>query len=66
MRTFKLVRNEDLTGISGTGFIAEGIEFSNGKVALMWNRSNSLGLFDTMQEMLNVHGHNGSTTAEFI
>ena len=36
MRTFRLVRDVDETGISGTGTVAEGIEFSDGVVALRW------------------------------
>lgn len=36
MRTFVLRRNEDISGVSGVGIVAEGIEFSDGVVALRW------------------------------
>ena len=36
MRHFYLDRHEDATGISGTGVVAQGVEFDNGKVALTW------------------------------
>ena len=36
IRRFRLFRNEDPTGISGTGYIAEGCIFSNGVVVLNW------------------------------
>jgi hypothetical protein len=36
MRLFSLVRDEDVSGISGTGPIAEGVEFTDGSVALRW------------------------------
>ena len=36
MRRFKLRRIEDVTGISGTGDVAEGVEFTDGVVALRW------------------------------
>lgn len=66
MRMFRLNRLEDVTNISGTGIITEGIEFSNGRIVLMWLASDSLGVFDDMQAMLNVHGHNGKTVVEYV
>src|SRR5205085_3748143 len=34
--TFHLLRYEDESGVSGTGWVAEGAVFSNGWVALTW------------------------------
>jgi len=34
IRTFHLVRDEDKTGISGTGVIAEGVVFFSGRVVI--------------------------------
>jgi hypothetical protein len=36
VRLFTLDRKEDVSGTSGIGIVAEGIEFSNGKCALAW------------------------------
>lgn len=36
MEIFELVRNNDVTGISGVGVVAEGVIFSDGTVALRW------------------------------
>lgn len=36
MRTFKLFREIDPTGLAGTGIIAEGVEFTNKKVIMCW------------------------------
>lgn len=66
MKTFVLNRLEDLSGISGTGIVAEGVEFSNGKISIMWNNTASWGLFDNMQQMLSVHGHNGKTEVVYV
>lgn len=33
-RLFKMIRNNGETGVSGTGVVADGIEFSNGIVAV--------------------------------
>jgi len=35
-RQFVLYRYKDLSGVSGEGTVAEGIEFANGQVALRW------------------------------
>lgn len=32
-----ILRSEDVSGTSGTGVVAEGVEFSNGQVAIHWN-----------------------------
>ena len=36
MRLFKLQRKVDCSGVSGTGVVAEGVEFDDGQVALRW------------------------------
>lgn len=63
MRTFCLVRHEDETGISGTGVVAEGIEFTDGRVALRWivGENRSTVTWDSVAAVLAIHGHNGKT-----
>ena len=36
MRIFSLVRHEDVSGVSGTGRVADGVEFNDGTVVLRW------------------------------
>ena len=36
IRRFDLIREEDESGVSGTGVVAVGIEFPNGYVELQW------------------------------
>lgn len=61
-RTFKLIRDEDISGVSGVGVICEGVVFSDGHVALHW-----LGEMPTTTPMpqlewvLRLHGHAGKT-----
>lgn len=63
IRTFKLVRREDVSGVSGTGVVAEGAQFSHGEVVMCWLRDHrSLGVYPTIQELENIHGHGGVTT----
>jgi len=67
MRRFCLYRSVDVTGVSGTGRIAEGVEFSDGRVALKWcSRTPSVIIYMDVADMLRVHGHNGTTTIIWI
>lgn len=36
MKKFIMIRVNDIGGVSGTGHVMDGIEFSNGKVAVAW------------------------------
>ncbi len=61
-RMFTLVRDEDETGVSGTGDVAHGCEFPDGRVALRWTTATaSTTLFDSVEHVLKVHGHGGKT-----
>jgi hypothetical protein len=63
MRNFTLERSEDVTGVSGTGTVAEGVEFSDGLVALRWlvGRHRSTAILDSIESVEKIHGHNGAT-----
>ena len=67
MRMFRLVREVDETGISGTGVVAEGIEFSDGRVALRWQTGdhNSTVIWDSIESVRAIHGHGGLTQVVF-
>ncbi|MGH3500733.1 MAG: hypothetical protein ACRDQA_07525 [Nocardioidaceae bacterium] len=68
-RRFVLVRHEDTTGVSGTGTVAEGVEFSGGVVALQWISSWPTSVVfhqRGMESVQAVHGHGGSTTIEWL
>lgn len=61
-RVFFLARMEDETGTSGTGLVAEGVEFSDGTVALRWRtRTSSTAVYDSLAAVREIHGHNGKT-----
>jgi hypothetical protein len=66
MKTFKLLRKEDATGISGTGIVAEGVQFSNGKCALSWlTEFTSMAIYDDIGTLEKIHGHGGKTVIEW-
>lgn len=61
-RAFHLVRDDDETGISGTGVVAEGVEFSNGFCAMSWLTSqHRVAVYPNVKALEAIHGHNGRT-----
>ena len=61
-KTFYLHRTEDESGVSGTGRIAQGIIFDNGKVAMTWlSEHPSVTVYDNIGEVKAIHGHEGKT-----
>ena len=67
MRRFVLNRLVDVTGISGTGIVAEGVRFSDGRVALMWTtRNRSIAFYDSLEDVIAIHGHSGKTVVRFL
>lgn len=62
MRRFQLHRVEDVTGVSGTGIVAEGVQFSDGSVAMKWlSEKPSTVMHDSIDNVQAIHGHGGST-----
>lgn len=62
MKLFCLHRNEDETGISGTGVVAEGCQFTDGRVALIWQSALPSGVVHPSIETVEaLHGHGGKT-----
>lgn len=67
MRRFRLVRTEDVSGSSGTGTVAEGVEFTDGRVALRWRVAPcSSAAYDSLEDVLTIHGHEGRTRTVFL
>jgi hypothetical protein len=66
-RTFELVRYRDLSGISGTGVVAEGCVFTDGSVALRWRGNNpATAVWPDLESILAVHGHHGATEVRWV
>jgi hypothetical protein len=67
-RLFQLVRHTDVSGVRGTGTLAEGVEWSDGAVTLRWRgRWPVTSLWDGgIDALLAVHGHNGRTQIHWL
>lgn len=62
MKTFYLMRSEDVHGNSGTGVVAEGIIFDSGMVAMTWlSEIATVTNFRRIQDVSKLHGHEGRT-----
>lgn len=72
-RTFRVVRDTDITGISGTGVVAHGAQFPDGTTVLRWRelptdhfnyqrgvRATTV-VFPNITAVDALHGHNGAT-----
>ena len=62
MRRFQLERDTDATGISGTGLVAWGVLFPDGKVITRWNGVIAqVSVWESIDDVRAIHGHNGLT-----
>ena len=61
-RKFILLRISDVTGVSGTGVVAEGVQFTDGHIAMRWlGEMASVILHDSIENVMKIHGHGGAT-----
>lgn len=66
MRNFVLDRSEDATGTSGTGIVAEGVEFSNGQCVVHWlSQMETVTVYANVKVVERLHGHDGKTKVRF-
>jgi hypothetical protein len=61
--TFVLVRHHDVSGVSGTGIVAQGVIWDDGTATIKWRGPHATvthhaGGIDSVRA---IHGHDGST-----
>lgn len=69
LRRFIVRRHEDVSGVSGKGVVCEGVEFSDGHVAVHWVGSKypwTTPIPEGVDGFLDVHGHGGRTVVEWV
>lgn len=65
-RRFGLRRYNDISGVSGTGIVADGVQFEDGSVALRWRgKAPATAVWASIELMLVAHGHEGATVIEW-
>mgnify|MGYP001010896730 CR=1 FL=1 len=67
IRKFHLERLKDISGISGCGVIAEGVEFSDTKQCVLhWIGEHSCtNFYASIEDIIYIHGHGGCTKVVF-
>lgn len=64
MDIYELVRDADISGISGTGRVGDVVVFPNGKVVVAWDtpaKISTVVIYDSLEDAIKIHGHNGAT-----
>ena len=66
-RRFQLVRQVDVSGVSGTGIVAHGVQWPDGSVAVRWRgQRQSTVVWSSMEDVDAIHGHGGATVVEWV
>jgi hypothetical protein len=68
-RRFVLYRMRDVSGVSGTGVVAYGCQFPDGRVAIRWASKGlpaSTVTWDSIADAVAVHGHDGNTIVTYV
>lgn len=66
-RRFYLQRNTDVTGVSGTGRVADGVLWPDGSADVRWlGERPSAVHWDRFDDAVAVHGHGGSTVIVWL
>ncbi len=61
MKRFKLLRYSDVSGVSGTGIVAEGVEFTDGTCVLRWlGEKASTNVYACSDDLHAIHDHKGT------
>ena len=65
-RIFHLQRDLDITGVSGSGRVADGVLWPDGTVTVRWRGDKpSTAMWGSLEHAQAVHGHGGATRIVF-
>lgn len=61
-RLFYLQRDEDVSGTSGPGRVADGVQWPDGSVSMRWRSVEATFVeADCIERIKRIHGHDGKT-----
>jgi hypothetical protein len=66
-RLFRLQRDTDISGISGTGRVADGVLWPDGTVTIRWRgaRPSTVG-WNGIEDVEAINGHGGATRIVWV
>lgn len=66
-RRFEFHRDHDVSGVSGVGVVAEGVQFSDGTLAIRWlGEFPATAAWASLDHAIAVHGHGGKTRVVWL
>lgn len=66
-RRFQLVRDVDVTGVTGTGIVADGVQWPDGTATVRWRSDRASTVhWDRITDAEAIHGHGGATRIAWI
>lgn len=66
-KRFHIVRDKDISGVSGVGTVAVGVVFPDHSAAIKWlSEVHSTIVYNNISEVEKIHGHEGNTRIEYI
>jgi len=66
-RCFQLARDVDVSGISGTGIVADGVVFPDGVTVIRWRGDRqSTVVWPSIEDVEAIHGHGGATRIQWV
>lgn len=68
LKRFVLNRKEDATGVSGTGIVCEGVQFSDGSISARWTdkKLTSVEFHKDIDNFEKIHGHGGKSKVVWL
>lgn len=67
VRVFQLVRDVDVTGVSGVGVVADGVIWPDGAVSMRWRgQLRTTVTADCIDDIQTIHGHGGATRVVWV
>lgn len=69
IKRFKMIRETDRNGVSGTGEVLFGVVMPSGRVIIEWRKPHAtLGVYDTMGQfdLIHLRSHPGTGRIEWL
>lgn len=66
-RRFELHRHKDVSGVSGVGVVAEGVQFHDKQVVVSWfGKHHCISVWPSIKDVKAIHGHEGKTEVVWL
>ena len=63
---FTLVRDLDITGVTGTGEVAYGVRFPNGSCVLCWEKYGTHSIYKNIDQLIEIHCYRNNAIIHWV